>query len=60
MKMVKGDRISYSIIAIHRNEKFWDRPDVFDPDRWLDSGILKVRFVISTPNRLRILGFTHS
>jgi cytochrome P450 len=22
--------------VLHRDERFWDRPEQFDPDRWLD------------------------
>eukprot|EP01125_Pyxidicula_operculata_P019535 TRINITY_DN709_c0_g4_i1.p1 TRINITY_DN709_c0_g4~~TRINITY_DN709_c0_g4_i1.p1 ORF type:complete len:505 (-),score=131.09 TRINITY_DN709_c0_g4_i1:162-1676(-) len=36
-----GDHIRYSQYFMHRNEKYWDRPNEFDPDRWNDKNIIK-------------------
>ena len=32
-----GDTYDLSAYAMHRLPEIWDRPDQFDPDRWLDS-----------------------
>jgi cytochrome P450 len=33
----KGTTITIAIYAIHHNEKHFDRPDLFRPDRFLDA-----------------------
>jgi cytochrome P450 len=38
-RSVKGRHYSFiSIQAMNRHPDFWDRPDEFQPERWLDSG----------------------
>lgn len=32
----KGDRISVNIVMIHRNPKYWDHPNEFIPERFMD------------------------
>ncbi len=31
----KGQTVIVAIYAMHRHRRLWDRPDAFDPDRWL-------------------------
>jgi len=35
LAVAKGTLILVSPFTIHRNPRYWDRPDVFDPDRFL-------------------------
>ncbi|MFK5997940.1 MAG: cytochrome P450 [Rhodobacterales bacterium] len=37
-KIKVGSQIVLSPWHIHRHERLWDRPDVFDPDRWKTQG----------------------
>lgn len=34
LKISKGERVLIPLHILHRHRKLWDRPDVFDPDRW--------------------------
>ena len=36
-----GTQVHFSQYLIHRNEKYWRNPDVFDPERWSGSLNLK-------------------
>ncbi|MEO0881316.1 MAG: cytochrome P450 [Pseudomonadota bacterium] len=47
-KLRKGALIMISPWTLHRHELYWDRPDVFDPDRFMpprDKEILKGSFI---------------
>jgi len=39
-----GYQIRYLPYYMHRDPKYWERPLVFDPDRWDDPNILKNKF----------------
>eukprot|EP00397_Hematodinium_sp_SG-2012_P016664 GEMP01017011.1.p1 GENE.GEMP01017011.1~~GEMP01017011.1.p1 ORF type:complete len:527 (+),score=128.45 GEMP01017011.1:37-1581(+) len=30
----KGSEIMFPMVAVHRDTRYWDRPDEFNPDRW--------------------------
>lgn len=34
----EGAVLSIPITAIHTDPRYWDRPETFDPDRWMDGG----------------------
>ena len=36
LRIEKGDIVWFPIIAIHRDEKYYSNPDVFDPERFND------------------------
>eukprot|EP01126_Amoeba_proteus_P060530 TRINITY_DN8011_c0_g1_i4.p1 TRINITY_DN8011_c0_g1~~TRINITY_DN8011_c0_g1_i4.p1 ORF type:complete len:219 (+),score=36.57 TRINITY_DN8011_c0_g1_i4:921-1577(+) len=36
-----GDRIVYHEYMVHRNPKYWNNPETFDPDRWMDKELIK-------------------
>jgi len=37
-KIPKGTRLILGLLAIHYSEQIWDRPNTFDPDRFLHGG----------------------
>ncbi|ORX92513.1 cytochrome P450 [Basidiobolus meristosporus CBS 931.73] len=38
----KGTMVTLNLYALHRDEKHWENPDKFDPDRWLSpEGMLR-------------------
>jgi enediyne biosynthesis protein E7 len=34
-----GTTVVSSNVAIHRDPRYWDQPDLFDPDRWLNRSV---------------------
>lgn len=36
-RLVRGTDIFINVYSLHRSEELWDRPEVFDPDRWLEA-----------------------
>lgn len=48
----KGTNIFVNILALHRNPKVWEQPDVFNPDRFSDQN-LKQTFPENGPISLR-------
>ncbi|GAA1029100.1 MULTISPECIES: cytochrome P450 [Amycolatopsis] len=34
VRLRPGDEVMFSPLALHTDPRYWDRPDVFDPDRW--------------------------
>lgn len=33
--LMRGTDVFINVYSLHRSEQLWDRPNVFDPDRWL-------------------------
>lgn len=40
----KGDRIVLFGYGAHHNEKYWEKPEEFMPERWLDKSVKRVRY----------------
>lgn len=38
-KIKAGDRIAYAQYFLHRNPKYWERPEEFIPERWENSNL---------------------
>ncbi|MFD5089246.1 cytochrome P450 [Amycolatopsis thailandensis] len=34
VRLRPGDEVMFSPLALHTDPRYWDHPDVFDPDRW--------------------------
>jgi len=43
-KVKPGDRVIYMQYHLHRNPKYWEKPDVFMPERWNNPDLLKHAF----------------
>jgi len=44
VKVYSGDRVSYSILSLHRDPRYWKDPLEFIPERWEDEDVLRHPF----------------
>eukprot|EP01128_Nolandella_sp_AFSM9_P010671 TRINITY_DN7415_c0_g1_i1.p1 TRINITY_DN7415_c0_g1~~TRINITY_DN7415_c0_g1_i1.p1 ORF type:complete len:519 (+),score=81.91 TRINITY_DN7415_c0_g1_i1:119-1558(+) len=40
----RGDHVRFFHYFVHRNPMYWDQPEAFNPDRWLDPSVIKHKY----------------
>ena len=54
----KGTQVWLSPWLLHRNPRYWDRPDTFDPERWIDPDTHTLRHASSFKHPFQYLPFS--